>query len=137
MPAKISEHVAKNTLDPELWNRLQNHGYLLAKKEKRSIFDGPAPEPKKGPPTAKELKDRVPETLSVRVAKYQTSRLILRIQKEPNDVWTVGYRRSQTDKKMPVKRFLIKELTWSDKLMINALAKAWIGLRELGIREAA
>lgn len=135
MPAKISEHVVKNTLDPELWNQLQNHGYPLAKKEKKSVFDGPEPEAKKGPPNAKELIKRIPESLTVRMAKYQTNKLILRIQKEPNDAWTVGYRRSQTQKKVQVTRFLIKELTWSDKLMINALAKAWIGLKEKGAPE--
>lgn len=136
MPAETRFHVIKNTLDPILWKHLQKEGYLLTKKEEQSVFDGPAPDPKPiRPPTPKELLKRIPESLSVKASQYQTSKLILRIQKEPNGSWTVGYRRSQTVKKIQILKFFIKELTWSDNYLINALAKAWLGLKGRGTRE--
>jgi hypothetical protein len=136
MPAKTI-HAAKNTLDAQLWKHLQKEGYLEVKQKERGFFDGPAPDAPTiaRPPTPKELLKRIPETLSVKASQYQTSKLSLRIQKEINDSWTVGYRRVQTVKQVQIKKFFIKELTWTDPYLINALAKAWLGLKMRGAKE--
>ena len=88
------------------------------------------------PPSPKELLKRVPTELSVKQSEFQTHKLSLRTEKGRDEVWIVGYRRVQTDKRVQVTKSFIKTLMWSDQYLINALAKAWLGLKERGAREA-
>lgn len=129
----------KHVLDPQLWKHLQAEGFHLikAKKSRSPEVEEAKPEvaTKPLPPSLKDLIKRLPPSLSVRVTQFQTSKLLLRTQKERSGVWTVGYRRAQTVKNSPVSKYYIKELTWTDPHLMNALAKAWLGLRSRGTRE--
>lgn len=129
----------KHVLDPQLWKHLQAEGFHIAKPKKGRASEHESPKPevvaKPVPPSLKEMIGRMPQSLSVRVTQFQTSKLLLRTQKERSGVWTVGYRRAQTVKNSPVSKYYIKELTWTDAHLMNALAKAWLGLRSRGTRE--
>ncbi len=83
-------------------------------------------------PSGPEIAHALPRLLSVDPARYKTRQLLLRIQQDESGAWTVGYRRTRLSKAARSLPFFLKEFSWSNKLLINALAECWIGLKERG-----